>query len=140
MAQLRLLLVEPDAEQAARLKELLAGEVALITAPDVLTAWQALQKGPVDCVVANARLPELLNRLRADDLLVITADHGCDPTWRGSDPPRALVPVLLYGGGIDPGPAGRRETFADVGATGGEWLGVDFRGAGVSFLPELLGA
>ncbi|CCD99969.1 phosphopentomutase [Bradyrhizobium sp. STM 3809] len=64
----------------------------------------------------DARLPELLNALRSDDLLVITADHGCDPTWGGSDHTRESVPVLIANGRTA-GPIGARSSFADIGAT-----------------------
>ncbi|MGJ4995792.1 phosphopentomutase [Bradyrhizobium sp. HKCCYLS3077] len=64
----------------------------------------------------DARLPELLGRLRNDDLLVLTADHGCDPTWKGSDHTRERVPILVANG-ASAGPIGRRASFADVGAT-----------------------
>lgn len=67
--------------------------------------------------VFDHRLPELLERLKADDLLIITADHGCDPTWSGTDHTREQVPVLAIGHNVVPGNAGRRGTFADVGAT-----------------------
>jgi phosphopentomutase len=62
----------------------------------------------------DRRLPELLERLRGDDLLVITADHGCDPTHSGTDHTREQVPVLVSGGGP---PIGARNSYADVGAT-----------------------
>ena len=63
-------------------------------------------------------LPQLQSRLRADDVLVLTADHGCDPTWQGSDHTREYVPVLLSGQQVTHGiDFGVRESFADVGAT-----------------------
>lgn len=64
----------------------------------------------------DARLPDLLNRLRSDDLLIITADHGCDPTWNGSDHTREQVPILAFGGKSTT-PIGRRAGFAVMGAT-----------------------
>jgi phosphopentomutase len=64
----------------------------------------------------DRRLPELLGQLRADDLLVITADHGCDPTWAGTDHTREQVPLLVVGGDTAQ-PIGARTSFADVGAT-----------------------
>lgn len=64
----------------------------------------------------DARLPDLLNRLRGDDLLIITADHGCDPTWSGSDHTREQVPILMFGAKSTI-PIGRRASFADIGAT-----------------------
>lgn len=66
--------------------------------------------------VFDARLPDLLNRLRSDDLLIITADHGCDPTWSGSDHTREQVPILTFGA-KSTAPIGRRTGFADIGAT-----------------------
>ncbi len=70
------------------------------------------------------RLPELLDALTGDDLLIITADHGNDPTFRGTDHTRERVPLLVVGGG----PAkelGIREGFYDLGATVTVWLGVE---------------
>ncbi|HEX2492179.1 MAG TPA: phosphopentomutase [Steroidobacter sp.] len=65
----------------------------------------------------DARLPEFLALLRKDDLAIITGDHGCDPTWRGSDHTRECIPVLAFGRGAARGSLGRRNTFADIGAT-----------------------
>ncbi len=65
----------------------------------------------------DARLPELMAMLKAGDLLILTADHGNDPTWRGSDHTRECIPVLTYRPGIEPGSFGRRRTFADIGQT-----------------------
>ncbi|EGB15557.1 phosphopentomutase [Pseudodesulfovibrio mercurii] len=65
----------------------------------------------------DARLTGFLPRLRPGDLAVITADHGCDPTWKGTDHTRECVPVLLFGPPVLPGCAGLRDTFADVGQT-----------------------
>jgi phosphopentomutase len=70
------------------------------------------------------RLPELLDALTDDDLLVITADHGNDPTYSGTDHTRERVPLLVVGGG-PPRTLGAREGFSDVGATAVGWLGVD---------------
>ena len=63
----------------------------------------------------DARLPELLKILKDDDILIITADHGCDPTWPGSDHTREHIPVLVYGKSVEPRSLGRRESFADIG-------------------------
>ncbi len=65
----------------------------------------------------DQRLPELLKLVTGDDLLVITADHGCDPTWTGTDHTREHIPVLLYGANVPKQSFGRRETFADIGQT-----------------------
>ncbi len=64
----------------------------------------------------DARLTELLSALRSDDLVVITADHGCDPTWSGTDHTREQVPVLVVNGRAS-GAIGRRAGFADIGST-----------------------
>ena len=63
----------------------------------------------------DERLPELLEIMAVDDILVICADHGCDPGWPGSDHTREHIPVLVYGAGVKPGPIGKRESFADIG-------------------------
>lgn len=70
----------------------------------------------------DAELARFLPELQKGDLLVITADHGNDPTWRGTDHTREQVPVLIAGAGVKNG--GVRETFADVGATIAKWLGL----------------
>ncbi len=63
----------------------------------------------------DKRLPEVIELMGDGDLLILCADHGCDPTWPGSDHTREHIPVLVYGAGITPGSLGRRETFADIG-------------------------
>jgi phosphopentomutase len=65
----------------------------------------------------DAQLPEALERLQSGDLLIISADHGCDPTWRGSDHTRECVPILSFAPGLKPGSFGRRDSFADIGQT-----------------------
>jgi phosphopentomutase len=81
----------------------------------------------------DQRLPELLVNLRSEDLLIITADHGCDPTWKGSDHTRELVPQLVWGHQIEPRSLGMRESFADVGQTVARWLGLPRMPHGVAF-------
>jgi phosphopentomutase len=71
----------------------------------------------------DARLPALETRLRPGDLVVVTADHGCDPTFKGTDHTREHVPVLAIGPGIAPGALGRR-AFVDVGQTLARHLGL----------------
>jgi phosphopentomutase len=88
----------------------------------------------------DAALPALIASLREDDLLFITADHGNDPTTPSTDHARENVPVLGLGRRVRPGSIGRRPTFADLGATVAEWMGIAFRGAGQSFLPLLVGS
>jgi phosphopentomutase len=70
------------------------------------------------------RVPELLDALTDEDILIITADHGNDPTYSGTDHTRERVPLLAVGGG-EPADLGVREGFSDVGATVAGWLGVE---------------
>ena len=72
----------------------------------------------------DARLPEFAATLRQGDVAVITADHGCDPTWRGTDHTREHVPVLAFGPDVSAGPIGRRGTFADIGQSLAQRLGL----------------
>jgi phosphopentomutase len=72
----------------------------------------------------DERLPELLDALTAEDLMIITADHGNDPTFRGTDHTRERVPLLVIGSG-EPHDLGIRESFSDVGASVAAWLGVE---------------
>ncbi len=83
----------------------------------------------------DRRLPDLLDRLRRGDLLVLTADHGCDPTWRGTDHTREQVPVLFAGPEVRSGEIGRMD-FTDVGATLAAHLGL----AGGDHGRDVLGA
>jgi phosphopentomutase len=82
----------------------------------------------------DARVPEILAALRPGDLTVITADHGNDPTWAGTDHTREQVPVLAFGPGIAGRAIGQRDTFADIGATVAAHLGLPWDGAGRPFL------
>jgi phosphopentomutase len=81
----------------------------------------------------DARIPEIEAALCADDLVVVTADHGCDPTWPGTDHTREQVPILAFGPSVRPGPVGRRETFADVAATVAAHLELSPRSCGRIF-------
>ncbi len=65
----------------------------------------------------DTRLPEMILSLEEGDLLVLTADHGCDPTWEGSDHTREHIPVIFYGSDVEAGFVGGRKTFADIGQT-----------------------
>ncbi|MDA8212080.1 MAG: phosphopentomutase [Clostridia bacterium] len=86
----------------------------------------------------DTRLPGVMERLQEDDMLVITADHGCDPTTQSTDHSREYVPVLVYGSQVQGGVnLGTRETFADLGATVAEALGQKLP-TGKSFLREIL--
>lgn len=84
----------------------------------------------------DARLPELLHALQAGDLLAISADHGCDPTWPGSDHTRECIPALVFGPGLAPRAVGRRDSFADIGQSMAVHLRLPSLAAGRSFLPS----
>lgn len=85
----------------------------------------------------DLKLKELINVLRDDDLLIITADHGNDPTWRGTDHTREYVPLLVYGKNYKCVNLGTRNTFADVGATISKFFNVEMPKIGTSFLGEI---
>jgi len=85
----------------------------------------------------DAALPSITSRLKEDDLLFITADHGNDPTTPSTDHAREKVPLLAAGPRVVPRDLGERESFSDLGATVAEWFGLSFRGRGKSFLAEL---
>jgi len=82
-------------------------------------------------------LPRLLDGVREDDLVIFTADHGNDPTTPSTDHSREVVPLLVLGPKVRPVDLGRRGTFADVGQTVAEFLGVPALAAGTSFLSEV---
>jgi phosphopentomutase len=86
----------------------------------------------------DAALPSITSRLKEDDLLFITADHGNDPTTPSTDHARERVPLLVGGMRVVPRDLGERDTFSDLGATVAEWFGLSFRGRGKSFLSELV--
>jgi len=86
----------------------------------------------------DAALPFITSRLKEDDLLFITADHGNDPTTPSTDHARELVPLLAGGMRVVPRDLGERDTFSDLGATVAEWFSLSFRGRGQSFLSELV--
>jgi phosphopentomutase len=86
----------------------------------------------------DAALPSITSRLKEDDLLFITADHGNDPTTPSTDHARERVPLLAVGMRVVPRDLGERQTFSDLGATVAEWFGLSFRGRGNSFLSELV--
>jgi phosphopentomutase len=85
-------------------------------------------------------LPGLLARVRDDDLVIFTADHGNDPTTPSTDHSRERVPLLVYGPRVRPVPLGERATFADIGQTVAEFLGVSALESGRSFLGDLWNA
>ena len=84
----------------------------------------------------DGRLPELLDNLKEDDIVIITADHGCDPTWVGTDHTREHIPVLVYGHKIPAGSLGKRDTFADIGQSLASYFGLEAMDYGQSFLKQ----
>lgn len=70
----------------------------------------------------DARFPEMVAKMNDDDLLVLTADHGNDPTWSGTDHTREQVPILCYSKALKPGTCGLRQTYADIGESIAHWL------------------
>lgn len=85
----------------------------------------------------DAWLPRLLQRLRPDDLVILTADHGNDPTTPSTDHSREMVPLLALGPKVTPVPLGVRRTFADIGQTVAEYFALPSLAAGTSFLRDL---
>ncbi|HKM43289.1 MAG TPA: phosphopentomutase [Limnochordia bacterium] len=85
----------------------------------------------------DLRLPELLAGLGQDDLLIIVADHGCDPTFPGTDHTREYVPLLIAGPRVVSVDLGTRHSFADVAKTVADFFGIEYDTIGVSFLPEV---
>lgn len=86
----------------------------------------------------DERLPELLQQLADDDILVMTADHGCDPTWPGTDHTREHIPVLVYGKELQAINLGERATFADIGQTLADYFKLPAMDYGTSFLDQLV--
>jgi len=87
----------------------------------------------------DAWLGGFIEKMGDEDVLLITADHGCDPGYTATtDHTREYVPILVYGKSVKPGNLGTRQSFADVAATVTDLLGVDFDTPGVSFKEELL--
>ncbi|MBQ3292580.1 MAG: phosphopentomutase [Mogibacterium sp.] len=87
----------------------------------------------------DVQLGQLLEILREDDMLIITADHGCDPGFKGSDHTREYVPCLVYGSKLRKGvDLGTRSTFADQASTIAEYFGIKYRGDGTSFLDQIM--
>ena len=82
----------------------------------------------------DRRLPDIHRKMKNGDIVALTADHGCDPTWRGSDHTRERVPVMLFGPGIRSRSIGIRPTYADIGETIAQHLGIPAGTHGRSFL------
>lgn len=106
---------------------------------DMLYGHRNNVQGYADALMSlDGRLPEFLAELQDDDILVITADHGCDPTAAGSDHTREYIPLLVYGKNLKNGmDLGVRNSFADLGATIAEWLELEAPQWGESFAGAL---
>jgi phosphopentomutase len=96
-------------------------------------------EGYAKCLMEfDSFIPEILKSLRRNDLLIITADHGNDPSAPGSDHTREYIPILCYGKNIAGGKSiGIRNSFADIAATIADFLHIKFKTPGVSFLAEM---
>ncbi|MDH8677068.1 phosphopentomutase [Fusibacter bizertensis] len=87
----------------------------------------------------DARLPELMGAMKANDLMIILADHGNDPAYKGTDHTREYIPLLIFGEQVKAGTnIGTRKTFADVAATVSDILGISSTPYGTSFKNEIL--
>lgn len=89
-------------------------------------------------VYFDKRLPEITNVMKDDDILILTADHGCDPTTISTDHSREYIPILVYGKRVRPVDLKTRKTFSDIGSTICDYLGVKKVENGVSFLKEII--
>jgi len=94
---------------------------------DVIGYADALEK-------FDRMIPTFVGRMQPDDIMIMTADHGCDPTWQGTDHTREQVPVLIFGKNLGTGNGGTRSTFADIGETAAMWLGIEPGETGISIL------
>lgn len=84
----------------------------------------------------DAQLPKLVSQLKENDLVFITADHGCDPTYKGTDHTREHVPVIMFGKKVCPQFLGGRDTYADIGQTIADYFLLPPLDFGTSFLDE----
>ncbi|MBE6459070.1 MAG: phosphopentomutase, partial [Alphaproteobacteria bacterium] len=85
----------------------------------------------------DRRLPEIEKHLKVNDVVIITADHGNDPTWEGTDHTREQVPLLVFGKKIKSGNLGQRNTFADVAQTLAEMFKLEPFEYGTSFWKDI---
>ena len=106
---------------------------------DALYGHRRDSKGYKDCLEEfDKDLGEFLTYINDDDLIIITADHGNDPTWTGTDHTREYVPVIAYAKNLLGGDLGTLESFADIGASIAENFNVAPQNIGKSFLKELV--
>jgi phosphopentomutase len=82
----------------------------------------------------DARLPEFEKLMQQGDIAIITADHGCDPTFKGTDHTREYIPILVFGLGIKSASIGMRDTFADIGQSLAQYFNLELLQYGKSFL------
>jgi len=107
---------------------------------DMLYGHRRDVKGYADALAyIDARIPEVKALMGDEDLLIITADHGCDPTFRGTDHTREHIPLMVWHRGMKAcTDLGVRATYADIAATCAEWLGLPDRFGATSFAKELV--
>ena len=107
---------------------------------DALFGHRNNPRGYADALEAfDRRLPEIFGAMKSTDMLIITADHGNDPTTPSTDHSRERVPILIYGRSIKENfNLGTRNSFADVAATIGDVLQVEWTGLGTSFAKDIL--
>ena len=86
----------------------------------------------------DARLPEVFQKMNEEDILIITADHGCDPAFKGTDHTREYVPLILYGKNVKPVNLHTKSTFADIGQTVCDYFQVSPISMGTSVLNQIL--
>ncbi len=104
---------------------------------DVIGFSRAVRVGDtvyVSGTVAWSDPPEAGKLMGEGDVLILCADHGCDPTWPGSDHTRENIPVLVYGAGVAPGSLGLRDSFADIGQSLTVHFGLSPMDYGSSFI------
>lgn len=108
---------------------------------DMLYGHRNNVKGYKEALEAlDARIPQMLQAMRPDDIIVFTADHGCDPTTASTDHSREYIPVFVYGDRVKPGTdIGVRSTFADIAATAAEFFELKNWHVGTSFLKDISG-
>lgn len=83
----------------------------------------------------DAKLPDIIGKMREEDVLMLTADHGCDPAYKEStDHTREHTPFIMYGKSVSPANLGTRDTFADIGATVLDYFGINPKFDGTSML------
>ncbi len=107
---------------------------------DMLYGHRNNVKGYKDALEAlDARIPEILAAMNEDDIVIFTADHGCDPTTASTDHSREYIPILAYGQHIKAGvDIGTRKTYSDIAATAAEYFGLTGWNHGTSFYRQII--